>query len=163
MKVIIHDLNEEYDLALQEKCDKTIMADGKYAPCQGCFDCWMKTPAKCKIKDSLSEVCRVVGKADELVVITRNFYGTYSPNVKNVIDRSIGISTPLSTYRKGQMHHVSRYGWHKLLKIVSYGDITDAEKDTFILTTKRNALNHSFESTDVLFIETPEELGGMSL
>lgn len=39
MKVIIHDLGDEYTTILSEKCDTVICADGKYAPCQGCFVC----------------------------------------------------------------------------------------------------------------------------
>lgn len=158
MRVIIHDLDKSYDELLKGKCDLTIMADGEYAPCQGCFDCWLKTPAKCKIKDKLVEVCRIVGKADEIVIVTRNFYGTYSPKIKNIIDRSIGISTTFSTYRKGQMHHVSRYGWHSLLMIVSYGEHSEEEKATFMHIAERNALNHSFKNTKNVFIASKDEL-----
>ena len=53
MKVIIHDLGMEYNKMLQQKCDVAIYADGKYAPCQGCFGCWTKHPAECYMKDSL--------------------------------------------------------------------------------------------------------------
>ena len=99
MKVIIHDLDMQYDGILGKKCDDIINADGKYAPCQGCFGCWTRHPAECFIKDSLRQVCRLIGRADELIIVTENGYGTYSPNIKNVLDRSIGSSTPLSTYR----------------------------------------------------------------
>lgn len=70
MKVIIHDLDTQYHTMLAEKCDNLIFADGKYAPCQGCFGCWTKHPAECFMKDSLSQVCRVIGRADELTIIT---------------------------------------------------------------------------------------------
>ena len=158
MKVIIHDLDESYNEFLSQKCDEIIVADGKYAPCQGCFDCWMKTPAKCKIKDKLFKICRTIGNADEVIIITRNVYGTYSPQIKNVIDRSIGISTTFSTYRKGQMHHVSRYGWHNLLKVITYGDINDGERMSFVRMTERNAINHSFKKTENIFVSDKNEL-----
>ena len=32
MKVIVHDLEEEYNEILQKKCDVVIHANGKYAP-----------------------------------------------------------------------------------------------------------------------------------
>ena len=67
------------------------------------------------MKDSLQNACRVLGKTDELIIITRNCYGAYSPAVKNVLDRSIGLSTPFSTYRGKQMHHTLRYGKKKKL------------------------------------------------
>ena len=110
MKVIIHDLDRPYDGMMEAKCDRMIAADGKYAPCQGCFGCWTRHPAECKMKDKLQQVCRIIGQADELVIVTRNLYGEYSPEVKNVLDRSIGTSTPFSTYRGRQMHHTLRYG-----------------------------------------------------
>lgn len=153
MKVIIHDLDPQYHAALEERCDAVIWADGTYAPCQGCFGCWTKHPAECFIKDSLHQVCRVIGRAEELVIITENCYGAYSPRVKNVLDRSIGTSTPLSTYRGGQMHHTLRYGRHKLLKVIVYGDVNEAEKATFVYTAKRNAINDGFGDSQVLFLE----------
>lgn len=153
MKVIMYDLDKQYEAVLQEKCNDLIHADGKYAPCQGCFGCWTKHPAECFMKDSLSWVCRRIGQADELVIITENLYGTYSPAIKNVLDRSIGTSTPLSTYRGKQMHHTLRYGKHGLLKVIVYGDITDQEKDTFIYTAKRNAINDGFENSEVVFLD----------
>ena len=88
MKVIIHDLGEEYNEILQRKCDVLIHADGKYAPCQGCFGCWTKHPAQCYMKDSLQTVCRTIGKADELIIVSENYYGGYSPEIKNILDNS---------------------------------------------------------------------------
>ncbi len=158
MRVIIHDLGREYDGRLEKKCGRLIAADGKYAPCRGCFGCWTKHPAECFMKDSLRQVCRVIGQADEVVIITRNLYGEYSADVKNVLDRSIGTSTPLSTYRGGQMHHTLRYGKHRLWKVIVYGDITEEEKETFRLRAERNALNDGFEKSEVSFIQNPEEL-----
>ncbi len=114
MKVIIHDLGNGFDEAAKGKADYVVSADGKYAPCQGCFGCWSKHPAECQMKDSLHQICRVIGQADEVVIVTKNLYGGYSVKVKNVLDRSIGTSTPFSTYRGNQMHHTLRYGKHDL-------------------------------------------------
>lgn len=152
MKVILHDLDIQYHEMMSGKCDKVIHADGKYAPCQGCFGCWTKHPAECFMKDRLQQAARVIGQADELVIITENLYGTYSPAVKNVIDRSIGISTPLSTYRGKQMHHTLRYGKHRLLRVIVYGDATEQEKETFTYMAERNAINYGFEQSEVIFL-----------
>ena len=161
MKVIIHDLGMEYNKMLQQKCDVAIYADGKYAPCQGCFGCWTKHPAECYMKDSLHRVCRIIGKADELIIISENCYGTYSPAIKNILDRSIGSSTPLSTYRGKQMHHTLRYGKHNFLKVFTYGDITEEEKATFELMAKRNALNDGYEKWQLVVLKSLKELEGM--
>ena len=113
------------------------------------------------MKDKLQRVCRVIGQADEVVIVTKNLYGEYSAAVKNVLDRSIGTSTPFSTYRGGQMHHTLRYGQHDLWKVIVYGDVTEAERDTFRLLAERNAINDGFGRSEVLFIQDLEELEGL--
>ena len=157
-KVILHDLDSRYAPTLEARCSQVIAADGKYAPCQGCFGCWTKHPAACFMKDSLQQACRIIGRADELVIVTKNLYGEYSAAVKNVLDRSIGTSTPLSTYRGRQMHHTLRYGKHELWKVIVYGEITEAEKATFRYRAERNALNDGYARSEVLFIRDLAEL-----
>ena len=158
MKVILHDLGHQYDEMIGSKCDRMIAADGKYAPCQGCFKCWTKHPAECSMKDTLHQVCRVIGRADELIIVTKNLYGGYSAAVKNVLDRSIGTSTPFSTYRGRQMHHTLRYGKHDLWKVIVYGEITEDEKTTFRLLAERNAVNDGYEHAEVNYIRDLSEL-----
>ena len=158
MKLIIHDLDSRFDELIKDRCDRSIIADGRYAPCQGCFHCWTKHPAECFMKDSLQYACRKLGEADDLVIITRNSYGGFSPDIKNILDRCIGTSTPFSTYRKGQMHHTLRYGWRNSRKVIVYGDITDEEKDTFRYLSERNAVNEAYKESEVIFIDDLSEL-----
>ncbi len=157
MRVLIHDLEQGYEGG---SFDLTVEADGKYAPCQGCFGCWTKHPAECFMKDKLQQACRIFGQADELVIVTKNLYGGYSAAVKNVLDRSIGSSTPFSTYRGGQMHHTLRYGKHGLWKVVVYGDVTEEEKESFRYLAERNAINDGFQRSEVVFIRDLSELEG---
>ena len=152
MKVILHDLGPEYEKLISSKCDQALSADGQYAECQGCFGCWTRHPAECFMKDKLQQVCRVLGQADELVIISRNLYGSYSVHVKTVLDRSIGTSTPLSVYRGRQMHHTLRYGKHTLWKVIVYGETTEAEKETFRYLAERNAVNNGFAQSEVRFL-----------
>ena len=158
MKIILHDLDGQYSAWIAGKCDQAIRADGKYAPCQGCFGCWTKHPAECFMKDSLKQMCRVLGQADQLVIVTKNLYGGYSAPIKNILDRSIGTSTPFSTYRGRQMHHTLRYGKHDLWKVIVYGDATEAEKDTFQYMAERNALNDGYARAQVIFLKDLSEL-----
>ena len=110
------------------------------------------------MKDPLRQACRIIGQADELVIITQNLYGEYSAAVKNVLDRSIGTSTPFSTYRGRQMHHTLRYGKHALWKVIVYGDITEEEKATFRYRAERNAINDGYTRSEVVFIQALSEL-----
>jgi multimeric flavodoxin WrbA len=157
LKVILHDLDSSYNERLSAKCDAFVEADGKYAPCQGCFGCWAKHPAECFMKDKLQQTCRILGRADELIVITKNLYGSYSTNIKTVLDRTIGASTPLFTYRAWEVHHVLRYGKHSLFKVLVYGDIMKKEKATFAYMAKRNAINYGYKESDVLFFDSASE------
>jgi multimeric flavodoxin WrbA len=161
MRIILHDLGEQFNDLFREKCDAVLCADGKYAPCQGCFDCWTKHPAECRMKDKLHEICRVIGQADELVIITKNLYGGYSAPVKNVLDRAIGASTPFSTYRGRQMHHTLRYGKHDLWRVLVYGDITASEQDSFRYLAERNMINHGYARFDVQFLQNTTEWEGL--
>ena len=157
MKIIVHDLGADREEGLSTRGDRVLTADGKYAPCQGCFGCWTKHPAECFMKDKLQQVCRIVGQADELVIVTANLYGGYSAPVKNILDRSIGTSTPFSTYRGRQMHHTLRYGRHDLWKVIVYGDVTEEEKATFRLLAERNAMNDGYARSQVIFVPGPAE------
>ncbi|MBR0387147.1 MAG: hypothetical protein IJH85_05065, partial [Clostridia bacterium] len=67
MRVILYDLDHSYDAMIECRCNHAIAADGKYAPCQGCFGCWTRHPAECFMKDKLQQVCRIIGQADELI------------------------------------------------------------------------------------------------
>ncbi|MBO5352544.1 MAG: flavodoxin family protein [Lachnospiraceae bacterium] len=163
MRTIIHDLDESYDSLFKSKNENVIRADGKYAPCQGCFGCWTKHPAQCYMKDKLQMVCRMIGKADELVIITDNYYGAYSPSVKNVLDRSIGVSTPFSTYRGKQMHHTLRYGKKKKLAVYAYGSMTEDESKTFRYMVERNAINYGFQEFEFHYLENLNRLEEMEL
>lgn len=158
MRAIISDLGEK-SMHLYGAEDAVIYADGRYAPCQGCFRCWTKHPARCAMKDSLHDVSSRIGGADEMVIITQNCYGSYSAQVKNVLDRAIGRSTPLSTWRGGQMHHTLRYGRHDLYRVIVWGEATENEKATMRLLAERNAINYGYARSEVAFVDRPEQVG----
>ena len=162
MKTIIHDLGKEQSERLLDAADRVVCADGRYAPCQGCFKCWTKHPAACEMKDALHQACRVLGTSDDVTIITENCYGGWSPAIKNILDRSIGSSTPMSTYRKGQMHHTLRYGKRNCLRVIVYGEISEAEKKTLELMAERNAVNMGFREYRIEFCADAEEAGRMA-
>ena len=102
--------------------------------------------------------CRMIGQADDVVIITENCYGGYSARIKNILDRSIGTSTPMSTYRAGEMHHTLRYGKKGLIKVIVYGDISDNEKATWELMIERNRINHGYRTKELVFVDSVNDL-----
>lgn len=162
MRTIIHDLAPETIavLAVPDATTRLFSADGRYAPCQGCFQCWLKNPGFCVMKDRLQHAGALVGESDPLILISRLCYGSYSSPVKTVLDRAIGVSLPLFTIRGGQSHHPLRYPARELLQVFFYGDATSQEQDVARELVERNRINLGFRRAEVRFFPTPEEIKG---
>jgi multimeric flavodoxin WrbA len=162
MRMIIHDLSIEQStfLKIEELSSEEniiVNANGKNHYCIGCFGCWLKTPGRCVIKDEYQEMGQKLSKVDELLIITKATFGSYSSAVKNVLDRSISYVSPYFVIREGEMHHKERY--HKNLKIsaVFYGeDMTDAEKETSVNIVVANAINLNGTVGNIDFVNSFE-------
>lgn len=129
--------------------------------CIGCFGCWIKTPGSCVLPDSYQEMGKLLSKTSELILISRCCYGSYSPYVKNVLDRSISYLQPFFRIIGGEMHHVMRYDNHMAVTAHFYGDsITKLEEETAKHLVKANAVNLDASGCTVHFYQTPEEIRG---
>ena len=118
-------------------------AGRRIADCTGCFGCWLKTPGICVIDDDCRPITRQIARADRLVFLTPVVFGGYHPDVKAVLERSIGILTPFFRVFRGEMHHPLR-ARGKAYEFVAIG-IQDAEDEeaaaSFRQRAWRNALN----------------------
>lgn len=160
MKVIIHDIHKWTSFS-PEKSDKhsvVIYADNPYAPCRGCFKCWLKNAGFYVMKDSLQHIGALIGQSDPLILVSKCCYGGYSSPVKAILDRAIGASLPFFTWRGGQTHHISCYPRRKLLRVYFYGECTKFEQETAREMVERNRLNLDYETADVFFFDTTEPL-----
>jgi multimeric flavodoxin WrbA len=164
LRLIIHDLTEE-DFALLHITDndtEVIAAEGKFAPCQGCFACWLKTPGSCFINDKLKYIGALIGKSDEIVLISRNCYGGYSEPVKRAVDRGISSSLPFFTYRDGTLRHICRYKSNKsCLTVVLYGSFLDSEKKAAEKIVENNRSNMGFKEKKLITLEKIQDLRGI--
>lgn len=160
MKVLIHDLGEGAALFPGETGTDSLVvhADGRYAPCRGCFKCWLKNSGFCVMEDSLKHAGALIGRSDPLIIVSRCCYGGYSSPVKAVLDRAIGASLPFFTWRGGQTHHISRYPRRKLLRVCFYGESTETERETARELVERNRLNLDYETAGVSFFKNIEQL-----
>lgn len=147
MKLILHDLNEEqlkisgFDSLPKDTYQfvNSLEID-KY--CIGCFGCWLKTPGTCVIKDKFQHMGELLSVVDELIIVTKATFGSYSSSVKNVLDRSISYVQPFFEKRNGEMHHKERYHKNLIISAIFYGqDITDDEKETSKNIVKANGIN----------------------
>ncbi|OQB25409.1 MAG: hypothetical protein BWY11_00368 [Firmicutes bacterium ADurb.Bin182] len=162
MKLLIHDLNEEQlsKLIPVKPDDTTVISDdGSIRHCLGCFGCWVKTPGTCVIHDNYADTGEKISKCEEVVIISKCFYGGFSPFVKNVLDRGISYMHPYFTIRNGELHHRRRYGNHIDLSVWFYGDnITEVEKETAERLIHANAINLDCSVKSVGFVREIEQV-----
>lgn len=161
MKIIIHDLPEDilgkiYPQIADE--DIVITDKGRIHPCIGCFGCWLKTPGACIIKDECQNMGKNIAMCGEMIIISKCVYGSYSPFVKNVLDRSISYIHPYFTIKNGEMHHQQRYKKDFNIKVIFYGDdITAKEKETAEKLVAANAVNFYCNVKSVIFLDSIQE------
>ncbi|MGL5378952.1 NAD(P)H-dependent oxidoreductase [Clostridium sp.] len=109
MRLLINDLKEEELKRYFKEIPNdiiTISNNSSIKKCVGCFNCWIKTPATCVIKDDYQEMGKMISQSEEIIIVTKCTYGGYSPFVKNVMDRSTSYIHPYFTIRNGEMHHI---------------------------------------------------------
>ncbi len=161
--LILHDLNaeewEEVASVLPEN-GVEFSAYPEVKHCIGCFGCWVKTPGRCVIKDRASKFPGLVSQSRELVIISRNVYGGFSPAVKKVLDRSIGYLMPYFRIVNGEMHHTMRYDNPFSLTVYFYGDSTEKEKELARQLIRGNAVNLGAVNEKVNFVKSLQELKG---
>ncbi|MCA9632190.1 MAG: flavodoxin family protein [Myxococcales bacterium] len=110
--------------------------------CQGEFDCWLKTPGKCRARDAEEEIVRAVHDADALIFLDRLAFGAHGYAVKRALDRLICLLEPFFTKRASLTHHEARYAKQPALFSVCWAQEPVArEEETLFDLTEANALN----------------------
>ncbi len=156
MTIVITDI-ESSRLTLPEGC-RVVEAVKERAHCAGCFGCWVKTPGECVIKDDISRHGAELSRCSRVVIISRCVYGSYSPGVKRIVDRSLPYVHPNFTTRNGMMRHKRRYGNVFDTEVYFYGDMTEGEKDTARRFVEAENLNLGCGRVSVRFFGTAEEI-----
>lgn len=164
MNLIIHDLDPKYNEDILKKFnlkkeETRIISDNKnITPCMGCFGCWIKTPGECILKDGYNNMGAILGDTRNIIIISETFYGTYSPFVKNVLDRSISYVHPYFTKRDGEIHHQRRYANNTYVKVYLYGNATEEEKNTAKKLVIANLINFYASLEKIDFFNNKEEI-----
>ena len=161
MHLILHDLPPEAAprlLPAQGDNVQLLPAAPIVKPCIGCFLCWTKTPGACAIPDRGREFCNLLARAGKLTVVSRCYYGGFSPEIKALMDRHIGYMLPWFHVNEGEMHHIPRYERRIELAWHLYGEINEAERETALHYAAANARNLHAASHTVAFYGSAEEL-----
>jgi hypothetical protein len=112
------------------------------AYCQGCFECWTRTPGTCKTDDAGRQVATAFIGSHVVVLLTPVTFGGYSSEIKKGLDRIIGLVLPFFTRIEGEVHHVPRYERYPAL--VGVGLLPEGrpeEERVFHTLVERNAIN----------------------
>lgn len=118
------------------------LRNNNVAACQGCFDCWVKTPGECKTNDYGRDVAEKMVQSNLIVHFTPITFGGYSSEIKKVIDRFLPIISPFFTKRNGETHHKHRYQKRAAIIAIGFLDKPDKEKQKiFKDLVFRNSLN----------------------
>lgn len=164
MNILIHDLSSGQFQSLFPGVynDLYIISDtGTIQHCTGCFGCWIKTPGKCVLKDGYGNMGELLSKSTKVTIISRCFYGCYSPFVKNVLDRSIPWLLPFFKIKNNETHHKRRYQNNIQLIVHFYGEKTTMEeKETAKKLVKANCNNFYVKNYGISFSNSLEELCG---
>jgi len=161
MHVILHDLPPAQAARLLPPPGEALAllpAAPGVKPCVGCFLCWTKTPGVCVIPDRGQALCSLLARAERLTVVSRCYYGGFSPDVKAMIDRHIGHMLPYFHVHEGEMHHIPRYPQGFALSWHLYGDMTEAERETARRYCEANARNLHAASHALRFYADAEAL-----
>ena len=105
-------------------------------------------------------------QCSELILISECVYGSPSPFVKNILDRSLSYLHPNFVLRQGQMHHKRRYTNQFVINAYFYGyNLTAREQETAEQWVQALAINFDATVQDISFCKslTQATLGGIAL
>lgn len=99
-------------------------------PCQGEFNCWIKTPGKCYQKDDMEMINRKRGESDIVVLASPVYCDAVTGPIKNLLDRMLPVVEPYFEMREGHCRHPLRVGV-KRAKLVLVSNCGLWELDNF--------------------------------
>lgn len=125
-----------------DDCIRFEISSMKLAFCQGEFDCWVKTPGRCRSHDAEMNIVEAVHDADALVFLDAITFGGHGHVLKTSIDRLLCLLEPFFTTRHELTHHSTRYPRHQRLFSIGWLPSPDAGQcETFSALTDANAVN----------------------
>ena len=122
--------------------EKTLERD-TLAFCRGCFDCWVKTPGECIMRDGIVEINRACMTSDVVVYLCPIVFGQFSANMKYAIDRWLPNMLPFFITRKdGSTMHSPRYPDYAAQVFIGFGDhVSPDEAQLFTDINKKHRSN----------------------
>jgi len=113
----IFDLREKQDDGMYEAIQNLYeeplkvvkLGDESITECIGCFNCWLKTPGRCVMKDRMTEFCSDYINSDTVILLMDTAQGFINHQAKAFLDRTIPHYHPYIEVVDGELHHRARY------------------------------------------------------
>lgn len=119
-----------------------VLRERQVMPCDGCFDCWVRTPGRCRYPDDGDAIARRVVNASRVVLVTPVVFGGYSALLKGAIDRLLVTRSPFFARQQGELFRRGRYGGGPALVAIGLLDAPDVDAAAvFARLVERNALH----------------------
>jgi multimeric flavodoxin WrbA len=80
----------------------------KIAPCQGCLDCWFKTPGVCRHKDDMPSLVERMEKAALVLFACPVYVDGMTSQMKKMFDRIVSSAEPFFVFEGKRTFHPSR-------------------------------------------------------
>lgn len=118
------------------------LRDHKIGYCIGCFGCWVKTPGECVIKDENRDIAADIIQSDLLIYVSPVVFGSYSSELKRMMDHLIPLVTPFFKRVDGEVHHQPRYNrYPSFMSIGLQRQTNPVQAALFKELSKRNGIN----------------------
>jgi len=100
--------------------ENIFLAHKKIHQCMGCFNCWIKTPGQCAIRDDMDELLPKLWGSDIVVFATPLYVDNVTGIMKTFMDRMIPTADPyFAKDAQGECRHVSRSGKAPKIVVIS--------------------------------------------
>jgi hypothetical protein len=118
------------------------LRDRTLLQCKGCFECWVKTPGRCGIRDGTEELLREALASELAVVAAPTSMGMTTALSRRATERLLPIIHPHFEVVGGELHHRARYDRYPRLALLYGADGCDPEdEELLVLLYRRLATN----------------------
>ena len=160
--LILHDLEPEVAREIFGDTNgvKLFCTLDKMAACKGYYDCWLRTPGICALRDGFEDLGRQIASCDKFVIVSKNLYGGFNREIKNALDRSISFALPFFRFHKREIHHQARFDKIGNMTVYIYDSdsITDFDKNSIKEMSKAVSFNANKNEPHVLFVNKINDL-----
>ncbi len=118
------------------------LANIPIAPCLGDFECWTKTPGRCRTRDAAQGITQAIHDASLVVFLTPVVFGGYASSLKKLVDRLIPLTDAFFHEQAGMTRHQRRYERYPAMLFIGLAEQPDVEtRSLFAELAGGNAIN----------------------